>query len=344
MNNTSYNMKATTRRGGMLVLMAFVLVVFLISAALCVDVANMHMVRAELRTATDAAARAGAEALARSQDLEEARNAAIAIAAQNRIAGKGLTLQASDVLLGNTSPDGTGTFVFTEGATPINSVQVRSERSEDVVDGPVPLFLAGVFGRESFAPRESATATSTVRDIALVLDISGSMDGSKLGALITAVNLFLNDVDATSPGAKISLTSYSTNASRDIALTTNFNSIQNEVDDFDAAGRTNIREAIEFGSASLEGDPGRREHADRIIVLMTDGNFNEGGSPIPAANTSANLGHQIHTITFGDGADQATMQQIADRADGIHIHADGNNDLVDAFREIARTLAVILVD
>lgn len=328
----------------MLVLMAFVLVIFLISAALSVDVANMHMVRAELRTATDAAARAGAESLARNQDLELARTAAIEIAALNRVAGKGLTLQASDVLLGNSSPNAAGEFVFSEGVVPVNSVQVRAERSENMVDGPVPLFLAGIFGRESFSPRESATATSTVRDIALVLDVSGSMKGTKLDALKTAVDLFLTDVESSSPGAKVSLTSYSTNASHEIALTTDFESVKNEANALEAAGRTNIREAVEFGSDSLEGDAGRREHADRIIVLMTDGNFNEGGSPIPSANDAADLGHQIHTITFGDGADQTTMEQIANRTGGLHIHANGNNDLVAAFREIAKTLAVILVD
>ena len=333
----------------MLVMMTFVLIIFLISAALCVDVANMHMARAELRTATDAAARAGAEALSRTQDLDATRNAAIVIAARNNVAGKGLTLTPADVLLGNASPDASGTFVFTENATPINAVRVNASRDANSPDGTIPLFLSGIFGRESFSPTETATATSTVRDIALVLDRSGSMSATvgsetKLDALKRAVDLFLSDVQTASPGAKVSLTSYSTTASRDIPLTTNFPSILNEVDNFIAEGATNIRQAIELGSQSLEQDPGRRPHADRIIVLMTDGIFNEGGSPIPAANAAENLGHQIHTITFSPEADINTMQHIARITDGIHVHADDNNDLVSAFREIAQTLAVILTD
>ena len=309
----------------------------------------MHMVRSELRTATDAAARAGAEALARTQDIDDARNAAIAIAAQNKVAGQGLTLDASSVQLGNSSPDSSGTFIFTDNGTPFNAVRVLADRSASSPDGAVPLFLSGMFGRESFSPSESATATSTVRDIALLLDRSGSMSQSsgsdtKLVALQNAVALFLADIQSMSPGAKVSLVTYSTNASRDIALTTNFTSIQTEVDNMVADGMTNIREAIENGSLSLEQDPGRRPHADRIMVLMTDGNFNEGGSPIPAAQAADNLGHQIHTITFGTDADINTMQQVANKTNGIHVHADDGADLVAAFREIAKTIAVVLVD
>ena len=77
---------------------------------------------------------------------------------------------------------------------------------------------------------------------------------------------------------------------------------------------------------------------------MTDGNFNVGGTPVPSAQLAAGRDHTIHTITFSSGANQAIMRQVANIGGGIHLHADDAGDLSEAFREIARTLEVILID
>ena len=63
------------RRGAMIVMIAIMLVAFLVTLALSIDIAYMQLTRTELRTATDAAARAGAEALSREQDVDIARKA-----------------------------------------------------------------------------------------------------------------------------------------------------------------------------------------------------------------------------------------------------------------------------
>jgi uncharacterized protein involved in propanediol utilization len=53
----------------------------------------------------------------------------------------------------------------------------------------------------------------------------------------------------------------------------------------------------------------------------------------------------VHTITFSNGANQALMQQVASATNGgIHLHADSAADLAAAFRAIARTLSVTLVE
>jgi Ca-activated chloride channel homolog len=56
------------RHGAMLVLVAICLPLCIIMAAFAVDVAWMQLTRTELRTATDAAARAAAKELSLSQD------------------------------------------------------------------------------------------------------------------------------------------------------------------------------------------------------------------------------------------------------------------------------------
>ena len=55
------------RRGAMVVLIAMMLVILLMTVTFSVDVAYMQLSRTELRVATDAAARAAAEAFSRQQ-------------------------------------------------------------------------------------------------------------------------------------------------------------------------------------------------------------------------------------------------------------------------------------
>ena len=168
------------------------------------------------------------------------------------------------------------------------------------------------------------------------------VEPARIDALKQAVQVFLDEIQASSPNAHISLVSYSTTATRDIELTDDFAAIQSEVDGMQPTSLTNIFQALRFGSDQLEA-PGRRPFADRTIVLMTDGNFNEGGTPVPSANVAASRGHTIHTVTFSSGANQQIMQEVATIGSGLHLHADDASDLAEAFREIARTFSVLLI-
>lgn len=342
-------MNPSNRSGAMLVMVAFVLIIFLVIAAFCVDIAYMHMVRAEMRTAVDAASKAGSEALAREQDEDLAIAAALEFSERNVVAGNGLTLNRDDVQIGTATLGNSGRFDFETGGRNPNSVSVLGRRDEQGPDGRVGLFFGNVFGVDSVAPTASSTSAASVRDIALILDRSGSMtaatpSGTRLSDLQNAVGVFLTEIEQSSPNSAISLTTYATNSTRDIALTENFAFIQAAVDGLAGDGFTNIFQSLRDGSDSLEQDPNRRRFAERTIILMTDGNFNVGGTPIPSAQRAAGFNHTIHTITFSDGADQATMAQVANIGGGVHIHADNGADLAEAFREIARTLAVVLIE
>ena len=337
------------RRGAMLPMIALTLVVLIIGVVFSVDIAFMHMVRAELRTATDASARAGAETLARTQDRGQAVEAAIRVAALNSVAGQGLALDPDQVDVGSISSGVNGKLEFESGVEPFTSVRVNGDRGATSSQGPVSLFFGNFLGRSDFQPNQTATASSSVRDIALILDISGSMkktEGglSRIAALRTAVGVFIDEIKASSPNSTISLTTYSTTAQRVTPLTFNLDSIKAQANTFTAQGRTNIFEALRFGSDSLFEDPLTRAYADKTIVLMTDGNFNVGGTPIPSANVAANRGHTIHTVTFSSGANQGIMRTVARIGDGMHLHADDGDDLAAAFREIARALSVTLVE
>ncbi|MCA9156878.1 MAG: VWA domain-containing protein [Planctomycetales bacterium] len=337
------------RRGAMMILVAVSFIILLVGAVFSVDVAYMHMVRAELRTATDAAARAGSEELARSQSPTAARAAAAAVAERNKVAGNGLTLAPGDIQVGSLQPNG-GKFKFVADVGPFTAVRVVGRRESTSADGAVSLFFAKVFSANQFEPVQAATASANVRDVALVLDISGSMGyymppTNRLDALKNAVSIFLSEVAASSPSTQISLTAYSTTSYKILNLTNNFAAVQKAVDGFTPQNYTAIGKGLLMGSDSLANDPLTRPSAFKTIILMTDGQQNTGPGPDVTVATPIARGQTVHTITFSSEANQTLMRQVAQSTQGgIHIHADDAADLADAFRSIARTLAVTLVE
>lgn len=129
--------RRTRRRGVMVILMLFLLVGLLAAAAFSVDVAYMQLVRTELRRATDAGARAGGEALSRTEDVDLARAAAKDAAARNTVAGQALVLEDADIVFGNSAQGDNGKWHFTAAAEPFNSVQVDGNRTANSATGNV---------------------------------------------------------------------------------------------------------------------------------------------------------------------------------------------------------------
>ena len=76
---------------------------------------------------------------------------------------------------------------------------------------------------------------------------------------------------------------------------------------------------------------------------MTDGVHNTGIDPETAAqNIVGSYDVIIHTVTFGQGADQTKMSDVASIGGGAHYHADDGNELKDVFEEIANNLPTIV--
>src|ERR1700754_5058802 len=110
--------KMAARRGAMLVLIAVCLPLCIIMAAFAIDVAWMQLVRTELRTSTDAAARAGAKQLSLSQSIATARQTAKDTAKKNLVAGSPLLLADADIVFGKgTQLNDASRFTFTPSGT-----------------------------------------------------------------------------------------------------------------------------------------------------------------------------------------------------------------------------------
>src|SRR5215470_2767387 len=140
------NGRKDSRRGAMLVLIAVCLPLCIIMAAFAINVAWMQLVRTELRTSTDAAARAGAKELSLAQTTTDSKNAAKDAAKRNLVAGAPLLLADSDIEFGNSSQaTDTSRFVFTPGGKLPNAVRVHGTRAKGSLSGPVDMMLANVF-------------------------------------------------------------------------------------------------------------------------------------------------------------------------------------------------------
>ncbi|MCA9204275.1 MAG: hypothetical protein KDA59_14575, partial [Planctomycetales bacterium] len=118
------------RRGAVLPLVVVFLVVLLAMAMFTVDVAYMQLVRTELRAATDAAAKAGVEALGRNQSSEAAIAAAINLASRNQVAGSPVILRAEDITIGTSAYQADGSWQFAPGGARPNAVRVNTVFNE----------------------------------------------------------------------------------------------------------------------------------------------------------------------------------------------------------------------
>ncbi len=374
----SKNYRQADRRGAIVVLCAILLPVLVILSAFAIDVAWMQLVRTELRTATDAAARAAAKELSLEQNVNDARRAAKRTASRNLVAGQPLRLRNNQVLFGESSQsDSTQRFSFSTGGNTINGVRVTGSRAAGSRDGAVDLFFGGVLGTHTYEPVHQAMSTVMDRDICIVIDRSGSMgldidfagtgNGQNCGPMATdtrfyalgqAIQAFLSELEDTYPEEQVALASYSTNntircggdrhrfnvSSLDCTLSLDYDRVTAAMDEYmtnGIGGGTAIGAGLQEGIDALSG---ARPYAIKTIVLMTDGRHNSGTTPETVALNSASDDVVIHTVTFSPNADIARMENVASIGGGQHFHADTAVDLAIIFREIARTLPVLLTE
>lgn len=182
------------RKGATLVLVAALAAVLMILCGSAVNVAYMQLNRTELRVATDAAARAAGRAFSEYQDVDAAIDHAVSTAAMNDIFGTPLAIDpeddAGEIVFGTAGrldgADGTvgsGRYTFTTRTTAnvrdqsesATAVRVYGRRTNDSTDGSIPMLFSGFSPFSEFEPVVYSTSTQVDRDIALILDRSGSM-------------------------------------------------------------------------------------------------------------------------------------------------------------------------
>ena len=373
----SHRRRKPDRAGVIFALFVVMLVVFVGAVALSVDVGYMVLVRSQLRTSTDAAARAAGEALGRTQDVEAAYEAARNLAAANLVANDPLLLADEDIIAGNSSQAPAGGWVFTPGGFPTNSIRVMGRRTEDAPSGAVNLFFGRIFNQVNFQPTKVTTVVRSDRDICLVVDRSSSM---KLDVDDLSEGLYLDDPRVYEPPNSLTsrwaaldecvtyfnallvdtpqieyvgLVSYASDfsiadidnvaSSIDQELNANVSLVNQKINNLSNTafnGNTEISKGIEDGIKVLTNPNTARPFANKTMILFTDGNYTNETAPSTTALLAKSQHVIIHTITFGDAANQLEMKAVADATGGKHYHAPDTVALKNIFREIAFSLDV----
>ena len=370
------------RRGAVVVLCALMLPVLLLIFGFCIDYATMLRVRNEAQVIADLAAKAATDTLARTNDEALATQAAMDVAAANSIGGTSHTLAPDEIIFGRAEEQTDGSFVFTDGGTPANSVRVVANRFDTHPSGAVNLNFGNLYGHPMFDVSQTATASFRDVEIIVVLDRSISMKFPVVGpevldrmdtrcftpaaipgcrwlALDVAMEAFLNEFDATPVQERIGVVTFSTDVSNDSCgteivlpaskldqpLTTNTSAIRDIMDDYNNSvwfGGTNITAGI-LEALDHFRDAGNTDR-ERFIVVLTDGNHTANGVSLPetVAADCFAEGIIVHTITFSDAADESGMIRVANMGGGDHFHAVDTLQLTNIFRRLAGKFSIIV--
>lgn len=176
---------------------------------------------------------------------------------------------------------------------------------------------------------------SDERDIALVLDVSGSMGGTPMNETKNASERFINTV--LKEDSSIGVVTYD-NTSMCIAdFCMNERYLKNAIQNLNSGGGTNMEAGLSQAYSMLQNSDAKK----KIIVLMSDGEPNEGKTGnelIEFAETIKNEGIYIYTLGFFSNSHdktspQALLENIA--SEGCHFEVENADDLIFFFGDIA---------
>ncbi|XBJ12970.1 hypothetical protein VPH35_017396 [Triticum aestivum] len=220
--------------------------------------------------------------------------------------------------------------------------------------------LARGAAREHFAVLVHAKAPSSEAaraslDLVTVLDVSGSMAGSKLALLKKAMGFV---IDNLGPADRLSVVSFSNNASRLIRLSrmsdTGKAAAKQAVGSLVANGATNIGEGLRVAADVL--DCRRHVNAVASIMLLSDGQDTytaAGGdaadyitlvpSSLRGYNGAGVRPPAVHTFGFGTDHDAAAMHTIAEATGGTFSFIQNQAIVQDAFAQCIGGLLTVVV-
>lgn len=186
---------------------------------------------------------------------------------------------------------------------------------------------------------EQATTTSK-RDIAMVLDVSGSMAGDPLDATKNAANKFVNV--ALENGAQTALISYDDKAEVLSEFTTGEANLKSAINQLDDGGGTNMESGLSAANDLLK----KELTGNQYIVLMSDGQPNDGktgdelityAESIRDPNEDGRDDVIIYALGFNEGTQgQALLREIA--SDGCYFSVQDTDDLEDFFGDIVDSI------
>ncbi len=179
------------------------------------------------------------------------------------------------------------------------------------------------------------------RSIVMVLDNSGSMDGTPLDETIDASNKFVDTV--TKYNAQVGIVTFDSNADRICDFTTRKSILNQKIDGMSAGSSTNIHEGLQEAKKMLD----ETESSKKIIVLMSDGLPNDGYCGSDLISYAQNLkdeGIIIYALGFFhsmNASEKTEPQQLLEgiATDGCHFEISDADDVIYFFDDVASQIS-----
>ena len=164
-------------------------------------------------------------------------------------------------------------------------------------------------------------ASTSLADIALIIDSSGSMDNNDPDDLRKkGANLFIDSAD---PRVQIAIIDFDGDAVTFAPLTfadfTGKNILKSAVARVDASGGTDIDDGLQQGFQELNAST---SNAKKAAVLLTDG---QDSVEQQVLSNYAARGWPIYTIGLGSGVDRQVLERIAQATEGEYFQASLDN-------------------
>jgi hypothetical protein len=107
-------------------------------------------------------------------------------------------------------------------------------------------------------------------------------------------------------------------------------------------GGTTLSAGLDRAVSVLTGANGRAL-SNKVIILLTDGQWNAGRDPVLAAQDAAAAGITVHCVSMLTST-QSTLTQVANITGGQYYATQNAAQLQQAFRDLAKQLPIVLTD
>jgi Mg-chelatase subunit ChlD len=176
-------------------------------------------------------------------------------------------------------------------------------------------------------------------DVALVIDISGTMDGQPLNDALDAASVFVNDLQPRGVD-QVAVITFNNTATEHQSLSADLGRVLQTISTIqDTGGTTEIKAGLDAGRLAL-GGPQRRLDAQSVIILLSDGDTKDVGATSDAAVNAKTAGIDIVSICLGGSAEHCNfMKEIAtsDLAP-YYYNSPSSSDLASIYRTLAEQL------